>query len=201
MQGISEAAKLNLHESIFSFLEIAIENVRKKCLLRNLNEVLDDLYVRDPLTGLFNRFGLKRFGENLFNVFCREEKGVQVLFIDMDDMKDINDQFSHESGDAALCAAARILQNACGPRDFIMRYGGDEFLVIASGAETELRQRILADVDAFSETVPYRLRMSIGVAAAGLGNEKTLEECMQAADAQMYEIKNRHKAAEGKRPR
>ena len=201
MQGISEAAKLNLHESIFSFLEIAIENVRKKCLLRNLNEVLDDLYVRDPLTGLFNRFGLKRFGENLFNVFFREEKGVQVLFIDMDDMKDINDQFSHESGDAALCATARILQNACGPRDFIMRYGGDEFLVIASGAETELRQRILADVDAFSETVPYRLRMSIGVAAAGLGNEKTLEECMQAADAQMYEIKNRHKAAEGKRPR
>ena len=103
--------------------------------------------------------------------------------------------------DEAIRAAAGILRDACGRRDFIMRYGGDEFLVIASGAETELRQRILADVDAFSETVPYRLRMSIGVATAGLGNEKTLEECMQAADAQMYEIKNRHKAAEGKRPR
>jgi len=73
--------------------------------------------------------------------------------------------------------------------------------VIASGAETELRQRILADVNAFSETVPYRLRMSIGVAAAVSGEEKTLEGCMQAADAQMYEIKNRRKAAEGKRPR
>lgn len=201
MHGISEAAKLNLHESIFSFLEIAIENVRKKCLLRNLNEVLDDLYVRDPLTGLFNRFGLKRYGEKQFNLFRQEEHGVQVLFIDLDDMKDINDQYSHESGDEALCAAARILQSASGPRDFIMRYGGDEFLVIASGAKPELRQEIMEDVDAFNETVAYRLRMSIGMATVKPGKEMSLEECIQVADSQMYEIKNWRKAAEGKHPR
>ena len=110
LDGICTAAKLNLHESILNFLEIAIENVRKKSLLHNLNDTLDDLYVHDALTGLFNRFGLDRFGQQRFDDLLASEGSVQVLFIDMDDMKSINDKYGHEAGDVALKASARILR-------------------------------------------------------------------------------------------
>lgn len=192
-----EAAQLNLHESILNFMEIAIENVRKKCLLRQLNDVLDDLYVHDGLTRVYNRFGYKRFGEALYQRYMKTRNGVQVLFIDMDDMKGINDRWGHDSGDAALTATARVLQEVCMPGDFIMRYGGDEFMVIASGSEPNLDQviqRALAE-DPVIAGLPFRLGLSIGVITATQENSRTLDECLKIADTLMYEMKSKRKAA------
>lgn len=193
MNGVSEAAKLNLHESIFNFLEIAMENVRKKCLLRKLNVVLDDLYVRDALTGVYNRFGFKRFGQELFDRFMREEGGAQILFVDMDDMKGINDRFGHEMGDCAIRAAAQAIQSASAPQDFLMRYGGDEFLLIASIREENLEEDIAAAVRRINQRQPFELRLSVGIIRAGKGDGRTLEACVQEADTLMYQQKKRHK--------
>ena len=63
-------------------------------------------------------------------------------------MKEINDTYGHEAGDTALCAVAQILQDSCGDEDFIMRYGGDEFVVIAVGSNEDLTDQILASADA-----------------------------------------------------
>ena len=195
MDGISQAAKLNLHESIFSFLEIAIENVRKKCLLRQLNDVLDNLYVHDALTGLYNRFGFDRYGKQVFDDLMAEDGGAQVLFVDMDDMKRINDQFGHDVGDAAICAAANILRETCGPQDFIMRYGGDEFLMIASSRESELIPSIDRALDqlASSDKLPCRLSLSIGGVQVNAHDHTTLDRCIRDADARMYDIKTQKK--------
>ena len=198
MNGISEAAKLNLHESIFSFLEIAIENVRKRLLLRQFNEVLDNLYVHDALTGLYNRFGFERFGEQTFSAFRQSDGGARVLFVDMDDMKGINDRFGHEAGDDAIRAAARILEAVCGPRDFLMRYGGDEFLIIASVKREDIAEAVASGVEAFnrSQKAPFHLGLSVGDILAGPDQNRTLEECVQAADTQMYRYKKRHRCAQ-----
>ena len=142
MNGISQAAKLNLHESIFSFLEIAIENVRKKGLLRQLNDVLDNLYVHDALTGLYNRFGFERFAEQTYEALLEEDGGAQILFVDMDDMKGINDRYGHEIGDAAIRATAERIKRTCNAGDFMMRYGGDEFLIVASIRESGLSETL-----------------------------------------------------------
>ena len=196
MDSISEAAKLNLHESLFSFLEIAMENVRKKCLLRQLNGVLDDLYVRDSLTGLYNRFGYKRFGEDVFQSFLERDGSVQILFIDMDEMKLINDQFGHEAGDTAIIAAADTLKSVCQPEDFIMRYGGDEFLAIASGKRLGLEDTIQQAVREKNGdgSLPFPLSLSVGVIRADRAQALTLDGCVQKADTLMYEEKNRHKS-------
>ncbi len=197
MDSISEAAKLNLHESIFNFLEIAIENVRKKCLLRQLNSVLDDLYVHDALTGVYNRFGYKRFGQEVYELLLEEDGSAQVLFIDMDNMKGINDRFGHEAGDAAIKATAQLLQEACGARDFIMRYGGDEFLIIASGKEKDLKEQILARAETYAQRsgAPYNLGLSIGAVHTDGNDDISLDAHVQAADARMYEAKNQRKKA------
>lgn len=197
LDGISEAAKLNLHMSIFSFLEIAIENVRKKCLLRQFNDFLDNLYVHDALTGLYNRFGFERFAQHTFDSFLMQEGGAQIMFIDMDSMKQINDQFGHEIGDEAIRGAAEIIRGACGPRDFMMRYGGDEFLVIASSQEDTLVDDIQRDVavyNAHNGEKPFTLSLSVGVIRADIREDRPLEACIQAADAQMYEQKSRRKS-------
>lgn len=193
LDGISEAAKLNLHESIFSFLEIGIENVRKKCLLRQLNDVLDNLYVRDSLTQLFNRFGFERFARQHFDA-CMSTGGAQVLFVDMDDMKQINDRFGHEIGDIAICASARALRDACRPDDFLMRYGGDEFLVIAPLRESGLDEAIQRAARAADDPqLPCPLSLSIGTIRVEPGDARTLDECVLAADSLMYENKKRKK--------
>ena len=195
MDGISEAAKLNLHKSVFSFLEIAIENVRKKCLLRQFNGMLDKLYVHDALTGVYNRFGYARYGQAAFARFMSADAGAQVLFIDMDNMKHINDRCGHDLGDAAIRDTAQLLQSTCLPQDFIMRYGGDEFLVIASGKEESLGSDILQALSDYNRqnTQPFALSLSIGTVHAGLEDKRSLDELVQAADALMYEEKSRKK--------
>lgn len=193
MNGISQAAKLNLHESIFSFLEIAIENVRKKGLLRQLNDVLDNLYVHDALTGLYNRFGYERFAQQTYEGFLREDGGAQVLFVDMDDMKHINDRYGHEIGDAAIRTAAEHIKKACRAGDFMMRYGGDEFLVIASIRETGLADALAQTPKADGEALPCRLSLTVGQVQSDGASPQSLDQCVQAADAKMYEIKKQKK--------
>ena len=195
MDGISEAAKLNLHKSIFSFLEIAIENVRKKGLLRQLNDVLDNLYVRDALTGLYNRFGYERFSQQTFDHFMERDGSAQILFVDMDDMKGINDRFGHEIGDDAIRTTAQVLRRACNADDFVMRYGGDEFLIIASPLNAELEEAIQRGVREANERRDhqYRLSLSIGVILAVIGEHRTLDQYLQSADILMYEKKKQRK--------
>ena len=197
LNGICTAAKLNLHESILNFLEIAIENVRKKSLLHNLNDTLDDLYVHDALTGLYNRFGLSRFGQQRYDDLLASEKSVQVLFIDMDDMKSINDRYGHETGDAALKISARILQRTCSADAFIMRYGGDEFIIIDTGRTRRLDHRILEAADEYNRTsgMPFALGFSIGVFRTDAEKRVPVDECIKAADSLMYKVKQKRKAA------
>ena len=110
----------------------------------------------------------------------------------MDDMKGINDRFGHEVGDAAIKATAEILMSACAPGDFLMRYGGDEFLIIASPAEAALPEAIQAAVAAHASRaeLPCALSLSIGAVHADAAQDSVLDECVQRADVRMYESKN-----------
>jgi len=195
LNGICSAAKLNLHESIFTFMEIAIENVRKKSLLHSLNDTLDDLYVHDALTGLFNRFGLARHGQQIYEELMASDACVQVLFIDMDDLKSINDRFGHETGDAALRITARILRETCSEKAFIMRYGGDEFIIIDSGRNEHLEADLEAAAAAYNRDsgMPFTLSFSSGRISSDAAERRPVDDCIQAADSIMYRNKQRKK--------
>ncbi len=195
LNGICAAAKMDLHENILNFLEIAIENVRKKSLLHNLNDTLDDLYVHDALTGLYNRFGLARYGMQRFDDLLASEGSVQVLFIDMDDMKSINDRYGHETGDAALKISARILQNTCSSDAFIMRYGGDEFIIIDTGRIRHLDDQITNAAKEYNRTsgMPFTVSFSIGSVSTDTTERLPMDDCIRRADSRMYRIKQKKK--------
>ena len=196
LNGICTAAKLNLHESIFNFLEIAFENVRKKCLLQTLNDTLDDLYVHDALTGLYNRFGLSRFGQQYYDNLLAAEGTVQILFIDLDNMKAINDRHGHEAGDRALKDTADLLRSGSSPDAFIMRYGGDEFILIDTGRDESLPERIQSSVKEYNRAAgqPFTLGLSLGVIRSDAAERRPIGDCIKAADSLMYEIKEKKKA-------
>ena len=136
--------------------------------------------LRDPLTGLGNR---RRLAIEL------DREVSSVLFIDVDRFKTINDDFSHEVGDLVLRRLASILRSCCRSPDVIIRYGGDEFVVVLDRGSTAsaLGERVLQRVrgeDWSGLTGGHPVTVSVGAAAA-----LTLHEALRRSDAAMLAAK------------
>jgi diguanylate cyclase (GGDEF)-like protein/putative nucleotidyltransferase with HDIG domain len=154
----------------------------------------------DPLTGLPNaRYMALRFDEEASRA-RRSTRPFQVVMLDLDDFKIVNDTFGHKVGDKMLREMARIIQTQLREYDFLARYAGDEFVAIVQelvgNQVEELRGRIEAAVSEFSLHVRGGGRacvgISIGTATYGVEGE-TLDQLLVAADQAMYRAKSRHK--------
>jgi diguanylate cyclase (GGDEF)-like protein/PAS domain S-box-containing protein len=158
-------------------------------------EQLRNLSLHDELTGLYNRRGWLEHARQGHRLAVREKRSAAVIFADLNDMKQINDQYGHEEGDRALQDAARILRGACRAVDVIARFGGDEFVVFALDcAETGLEafraraQRAIAQQN-LTGLRAFRLSISIGASFFRPETPETLEELLDRADAEMYQRK------------
>ena len=200
MDTVSMAAALNFLQIILMLVETGIESISRQQTLIRLNRKLDALYVRDRLTGLYNRFGLEQSGVPFFQKLREERKPVAFLFADIDDMKSINDDHGHEAGDTALLNAAQQIRHTCRQLGwFSMRYGGDEFLLFGNadvpGRDVEIR-RLSAGFDIPLLDHPsdvLHINHSVGSVISPPEEAKTLKECIQMADARMYNVKkSRH---------
>lgn len=156
----------------------------------------------DPLTGLPNaRYLALRFDEEAARA-RRNDRPFQVVMLDLDDFKIVNDTFGHKAGDKMLREMGRIIQTQLREYDFLARYAGDEFVAIVQelvGNQVEdLRMRIEAAVSDFSFHVRggarARVGISIGTATFGVEGE-TLDQLLVAADQAMYRAKSGHKLA------
>ncbi|PYQ27571.1 MAG: hypothetical protein DMF56_19520 [Acidobacteria bacterium] len=147
-------------------------------------DVLQDLVDRDSLTGLANRRALPPILRESY------ERGATIFFFDLNDFKDINDSYGHHAGDECLRSFARVLQASFRSDDHIIRYGGDEFVVVAPGVEPgSLAERIasLRERLKFEQTGGPLLRFSIG--EAYMPPKSDPETALRAADKAMYRDK------------
>lgn len=154
----------------------------------------------DPLTGLPNaRYMALRFDEEASRA-RRNARPFQVVMLDLDDFKIVNDTFGHKAGDKMLREMGRIIQAQLREYDFLARYAGDEFVAIVQelveDQVEELRHRIETAVSEFSLNVrggaKARVGISIGTATYGVEGE-TLDQLLVAADQAMYRAKSEHK--------
>jgi diguanylate cyclase (GGDEF)-like protein/PAS domain S-box-containing protein len=163
------------------------------------------LSLRDVLTGLYNRRGFFELGEQLERVAVREKRSLAVVFVDLDGLKPINDQFGHEAGDRAINEAAALLRSVCRSADVAVRLGGDEFAVIAMDLDAtsfgSFRARIELALAArnMRGDLPFELSFSMGAAFRPTDREEPLETLLARADAAMYSEKRAHRAERGLR--
>jgi diguanylate cyclase (GGDEF)-like protein/PAS domain S-box-containing protein len=171
--------------------EIAAANQELQTLLSEQERLQNELAHRafhDPLTGLANR---TMFQERLDYAFRISERGVGVLWIDLDHFKEVNDIFGHEVGDEMLIAVADRLRDVVRDTDDIARMGGDEFAVVLPNiSEIEARtvgERVLI---ALSDRDAFRLQVGVSVGVGwqrnAVGDGRAL---IRRADQAMYRAK------------
>jgi diguanylate cyclase (GGDEF)-like protein len=162
---------------------------------KEIERELYRLSVRDALTELHNRRGFQALAEQQLKVANRSKTMPALLFIDLDDMKPINDRFGHEAGDRALCETAHILRQTFRDSDIIARLGGDEFVVLVPDASTEtverMRARLSENLERFNARgqQPYLLALSVGVSFYDPSHPESLDSLIASADQRMYEEK------------
>src|SRR5678816_36776 len=181
-----------------------VQVVRDITERKNLEETLRNSSLKDDLTGLFNRRGLLKQAAPYFDFARRQKEKLLLLFIDLDGMKKINDEFGHNEGDNALIQTAQILNRSFRSSDIIARLGGDEFAIVVTDLNAKKEDaiaRLTDNLKAYnaSEQCRHKLSFSIGVAALEPQRMTCFEELLEQADQAMYEQKRMKKRRESER--
>jgi diguanylate cyclase (GGDEF)-like protein/PAS domain S-box-containing protein len=170
---------------------------------KEFEQQLKQLARTDDLTGLMNRRGFIRSSEHMLHLAARQKKEIFLLFADLDNMKNINDDYGHIKGDFALQQTAELLSNTYRETDIIGRLGGDEFAVLLFDVSVKEKDTI---ADRFQQnlvewnkhsTEDFVLALSIGVVQYPSGSQEDMEALLHRADQAMYEVKKQRKVSGG----
>lgn len=177
----------NINNFIGVFSDISHIKEQEALLLRQANH--------DGLTGLPNRMLLIDRLEQAISLGYRDNTGLAILFIDLDGFKDINDHHGHDAGDKVLIEMARRYQSLLRRADTVCRYGGDEYVILASSLKSPAEVRIIADKILQATQKPVDLgtyEVSVGCSIGINIQFKAIddaEQLIQQADEAMYKAK------------
>lgn len=134
---VAEMEQLNAQVLQFNeqLIDMQRELARKERRLRDSEAKLHMLSLTDPLTGLANRRQLEYFMHAAFQRVERHGETFSVIMLDIDHFKRINDTYGHDEGDIVLCHTAQVLRDAVREIDLAARIGGEEFVLVLSGAD------------------------------------------------------------------
>ena len=189
-----EEIKLKLLLNIIEEITRKYEELLK--VYEELNKELEYKASHDPLTGLYNRISLSAF-------FKREAGKTDIynhhklalIFLDIDNFKSVNDTYGHEIGDKILREVAKIISESLRRTDLPFRFGGDEFLILASvknsNEAVKIAERIRKRIE--ERFKDYGLSASFGISIYKEDGED-LDTLIDIADKRMYEMKAKKKA-------
>lgn len=186
--------------TVFPFYAISV-----CCIMICLqNEVL----FRDRLTGLYNRYYLEQLGKRMVK---QSNEKFTSLMLDINGFKGINDNYGHNEGDRALCAFAEVLEDVVKEDGIVVRYAGDEFIIIISGSGEEVTQRIESKIHQAlheyndSHKNPYSLSVAIGSLPIDYNDCDDIDAFLDRIDKLMYQDKSEyyhtHREYDRRKPR
>lgn len=155
----------------------------------------NQLLSEDHLTGLLNRRGFEGRAGHVLQLCQRQQMVTSLVYIDLDNFKQINDRQGHQAGDDALIQFARTLSMTFRDSDLIARIGGDEFVVMLINQDAAdipaIMQRLQSTVQAYNDKVNPELHLSYsyGLASAETDSEYSLQQLYAVADEAMYRNK------------
>lgn len=200
-EDLSLAEKF-LYETIDELVRIPIEKLelrgRMDILLRArfYTYMLAQETMLDPLTGAYNKNYFYEAAQKELEHFHRYGRKFSIVFIDIDDFKKINDKYGHITGDIVLKTLAQKLKNYIRKGDWVCRFGGEEFVLLLHGANSEnalaIAERIRQEI-AKEEIKTYAgktisITISAGIATV-TDTTKNLQEMIDKADIAMYKAK------------
>jgi diguanylate cyclase (GGDEF)-like protein len=166
---------------------------------KRLMQVLRDSSLKDSLTGLYNRRFLDEYVEKLKPQVMRQKISVGILMIDMDHFKMVNDTYGHNVGDVVLKELSSVLNSHVRDADLVIRYGGEEFIVLLMNVESEertieiaekLREKVQMTEIAIGDNKRLNKTVSIGVSMFP-GDSESIWQTIKYADVALYEAKKR----------
>jgi diguanylate cyclase (GGDEF)-like protein len=173
--------------------------------LKRAEEQLQELTLVDELTGLYNRRGFMLLASQLIKTTDRMGKHALLVYIDVDDLKYINDNLGHNQGDRALISTANILRNTFRGSDIIARLSGDEFVGLAIDSQDDLIEILIGRLQEtlsdhlLHENSPYQLSFSYGISQYDSVHPCSLEDLLEKADKAMYKQKRSKKHSSRKK--
>lgn len=176
-------------------MEIVGHHLYERITRAWLEEDLKTQAIHDQLTGLYNRHYFDQLVDKEVERAQRYGHSISFLMIDVNKFKDVNDRYSHNTGDQVLIQIGKILEENVREPDTVIRYGGDEFLVVmpetSSGADIVI-QRLKDETRNWSqetELIDFVLTLSIGSAQYDPDEEPPVDQVLKKADKRMYEDK------------
>jgi diguanylate cyclase (GGDEF)-like protein len=162
---------------------------------KRLMDTLRATNLTDAMTGLHNRRFLEEYAETLVSSSQRRKSQLAILMLDLDYFKMVNDTYGHDAGDSVLKALAKTLQSSVRSSDLVIRYGGEEFLIIMQDAKASDADRVAEKIRSAVEALKIQLSgtvlqktISIGIADFP-GDSETFWQAVKYADVAMYNAK------------
>ena len=157
--------------------------------LAKANAELENLSLIDDLTGLYNRRGFFTFAEHRLKLLLRSKEPFSIAFVDLDDLKKINDSLGHQEGNHALVETANVLRSCFRESDILARIGGDEFAIfITETDEHDITDRINEQLEVCNAASDrrYSLSLSVGVIIGKSDKHPDIATLLGHADKRMY---------------
>ena len=191
---LSDACALLSHAGAAA-MPLAGEN--DTAYLQRVIDLLCDLSLKDPLTGLANRRHFLAILERELSILARSGESTLLLMLDIDHFKNVNDTYGHPVGDQVLQAVASCLKSCVRPKDTVVRYGGEEFAVVLPDCHVtfgmvvaeRMREMIQAMSIKVSPSVSINVTMSIGGAYAPQTVDSNSGTWIELSDKELYRAK------------
>ncbi|PKF62017.1 hypothetical protein CW745_08510 [Psychromonas sp. psych-6C06] len=180
---------------LFLVIFIALTYIRRQ--VDEKTHILEYQAGTDPLTGLHNRSSLSKFIEHEVIKLHEKQDVSAILIMDIDEFKKINDNYGHPIGDKVLQTIARTIQDNTRQGDIASRFGGEEFMVLLSGASLKTATQRAEQLRIAVSKLPFEflpkgnnVTISIGISLLDIANENPIDKAYVDADKALYSAKS-----------
>lgn len=178
-----------------AYINVYLEEAAPVLEAKRLTETLRESNLRDPMTGLHNRRFLEEMADHIIATAQRRGGHLSIMMLDLDYFKMVNDSHGHDAGDAVLKSLARVLAQSVRTSDMVIRYGGEEFMIILQHTEADVAMGIAEKIRVAVEAMKVQIAggtlqktISIGIADFP-GDSDTFWQTVKYADVALYKAK------------